>query len=153
MPDKYFGKYSGIVMDNLDPEQLGRVRVSVPAIFPPDEVLWARPALPYGHFFVPEIGLKVWVEFEGGDTGLPLWTGLQYVPGEWPPEAAVSPPQRRVIKSAVGNFIILYDMGAEQGIEIRSDARIVIKSLGMVVIEAPNVIINGRIVAPQSQPI
>ena len=79
MPDKYFGKYSGLVVDNMDPEQLGQLRVSVPAIFPEDELMLARPALPYGIFFVPEVGTKVWVEFEGGDTGLPIWTGVQSV--------------------------------------------------------------------------
>ncbi|HEX8073049.1 MAG TPA: phage baseplate assembly protein V [Pyrinomonadaceae bacterium] len=153
MPDKYFGKYSGIVTDNLDPEQLGRVKVSVPAIFPDDDPQWARPVLPYGHFFVPDIGHKVWVEFEGGDTGLPLWTGLQYVPGEWPQEASVSPPQRRLIKSAAGHILLLNDKSGQEGIEIISNARIVIKSLGMIVIEAPVVTINGRIIAPSPNPI
>ena len=32
MPDKYFGKYSGIVVDNLDPQHLGQLHVAVPAI-------------------------------------------------------------------------------------------------------------------------
>ena len=153
MPEKYFGKYTGIVRDNRDAEPLGRVLVSVPAIFPPQELVQARAALPYGVFFVPEPDQKVWVEFEGGDSGLPIWTGIQYVPGEWPEEASADPPQRRVIKTASGQLVILHDHADERGIEISSNARIVIRSLGSVEIDAPNVIIGGRVVAPGPRPL
>src|SRR5262245_34670050 len=98
MAEQYFAKYTGIVRENRDAENLGQLGVVVPTIFPPEEVVRARAALPYGVFFVPEVGAKVWVEFEGGDPGLPLWTGLQYVPGEWPAEARADPPTKRVIK-------------------------------------------------------
>jgi uncharacterized protein involved in type VI secretion and phage assembly len=119
MPDKYFGKYTGIVMDNRDAEKLGQLQVSVPVIFPPDELMKARPALPYGFFFVPEVDAKVWVEFEGGDSGLPIWTGVQYVAGEWSAEAEVDPPQKRVIKTASGHVIVFQDKGGEESIEIK----------------------------------
>ncbi len=119
MPEHYFGKYTGIVKDNRDDQNLGQLQVSVPAIFPPDDVVLARAALPYGYFFVPENNAKVWVEFEGGDPGLPLWTGVQYVPGEWPDEAKANPPQKRVIKTAAGHLIIFDDKDGEAGIEIK----------------------------------
>lgn len=153
MPDKYFGKYLGTVQDNLDPQVLGRLRVCVPTIDEKDDQLWAVPALPYGFFFVPEVGHKVWVEFEGGDLRSPVWTGIHYVAGEWPEAARESAPQRRVIKSAAGNVIILKDESGEAGIEISSHARIVIRALGTIEIQAPNVIINGRAVVPQPKPI
>lgn len=122
MPGKHFGKYTGLVKDNRDAEKLGQLHVSVPAIFPASEEVLARAALPYGFFFLPEVGAKVWVEFEGGDTGLPIWTGVQYVPGEWPDEA--DPPQRRVIKSmsSVGHLIVLDDRGGSEGIQIKDAA-------------------------------
>lgn len=122
MPNKHFGKYSGIVKDNRDAEKLGRLHVSVPAIFPSGDEVEARAALPYGFFFMPEVGSKVWVEFEGGDTGLPIWTGVQYVPGEWADEA--DPPQRRVIKSqpSVGHLIVLDDRGGSEAVEIKDAA-------------------------------
>jgi hypothetical protein len=153
MPDKYFGKYSGIVKDNRDADGLGGIKVSVPSIFPANELMEARCALPYGVFFVPEPQQKVWVEFEGGDSGLPIWTGIQCVPGEWPDEAKADPPDRRVIKTASGQLIVLYDRAAERGIEVFSNARVVIKSSGTVEIDAPNVVINGRVVAPSPRPI
>jgi len=119
MSDLYFGKYTGIVKDNRDDQNLGQLQVSVPTIFQPDELVTARPALPYGFFFVPENETKVWVEFEGGDPGLPLWTGVQYVPGEWANEAKANPPQKRVIKTASGHLIIFDDKDGEAGIEIK----------------------------------
>jgi hypothetical protein len=115
----YYGKYTGIVKDNQDPEKLGQLTVNVPAIFDNDETVVARPALPYGFFFVPENGAKVWVEFEGGDTGLPIWTGVQYVAGEWASEGAVSPPQKRVLKTAAGHVVVFDDKSGEEGIDVK----------------------------------
>jgi hypothetical protein len=118
VPDQYCAKYSGIVQDNSDPDNLGRIQVSVPSIFPPDEQMQARPALPFGYFFVPEVGAKVWVEFEGGDSGFPLWTGLQYVAGEWASEAAVDPPTKRAIKTPSGHVVLFDDTSGQEAIQI-----------------------------------
>jgi hypothetical protein len=152
MSEKYFGKYTGIVEDNHDEQNLGQLKVSVPAISD-DPLLNVRPALPYGFFFVPENNAKVWVEFEGGELGLPIWTGVQYVAGEWAAEAEANPPQKRVIKTASGHLIILDDQLDTQGIEIRSKTRIVIRCLGTIEIQAPNLIMNGRTVVPLPRPI
>jgi len=118
MAQGYFGKYTGIVEDNRDDQKLGQVTVSVPTVFPPDEVVVARAALPYGFYFVPEKKAKVWVEFEGGDSGIALWTGVQYVPGEWPKEAQADPPEKRVIETAVGHRIVFTDTSGAEAIEI-----------------------------------
>ncbi|KAM3090253.1 phage baseplate assembly protein V [Phormidesmis sp. 146-35] len=120
MSDQYFGKYTGIVKDNRDDQNLGQIQVSVPTIFPPDELMVARPALPYGFFFIPEVDAKVWVEFEGGDSGLPIWTGIQYVAGEWAAEAEANPPEKRVIKTASEHLIIFNDKSDEKAIQIQS---------------------------------
>ncbi len=119
MPGQYFGKYTGIVKDNKDADKLGQLKVVVPAIFPEDEQMVARPALPYGFFFVPEVDAKVWVEFEGGDSGLPLWTGVQYVQGEWAAEAQEDPPVKRVVKSAKGHFVLFDDKDGEESIQVK----------------------------------
>src|SRR5207244_6392109 len=117
---QYFGKYTGVVEDNSDADKLGQIQVSVPSIFPPDEKVQARAALPYGYFFVPEKQAKVWVEFEGGDPGLPLWTGIQMMQSaDWASEAAVDPPQTRVIKTAAGHVVIFSDDSGNEGIEIK----------------------------------
>jgi len=141
VPGKHFGKYTGIVKDNRDDQNLGQLQVSVPAIFKPDELVTARPALPYGFFFVPENEAKVWVEFEGGDPGLPPWTGVQYVPGEWAPEAEADPPQKRVIKTAAGHLIIFNDKSGEEGIKITDGANgheVVLDSDGITITDGVN---------------
>jgi hypothetical protein len=115
----YFGKYTGVVKDNRDSDKLGRLGVSVPALYPEDELLVARPALPYGVFFVPELETKVWVEFEGGDSGLPLWTGGQYVQGEgWAPEADGDPPQKRALRTPAGHLLLFNDTSGDEGITL-----------------------------------
>jgi Type VI secretion system/phage-baseplate injector OB domain len=118
VPDQYFGKYTGIVKDNSDPDKLGRIQVVVPSIFPATELMQARAALSYGHYFVPENESKVWIEFEGGDSGLPLWTGLQYVSGEWATEAAVDPPTIRAIKTPSGHVLLFDDTSGQEAIQL-----------------------------------
>ena len=122
MAQQFFGKYTGLVKDNRDDDTLGRLLVSVPAVFAPDEVVQARAALPYGVFFVPEKDAKVWVEFEGGDSTLPLWTGVQYGPGEFAPEAAKSPPTVRALKTASGHLLVFDDSDGSEAIVITDGA-------------------------------
>jgi len=126
---RFYGKYRGLVVDNEDPEALGRLRVSVPSVLG-DEVVtgWAVPCLPYGGdanqgmLFVPTVGAGVWVEFEEGDLEFPLWVGTFWSkPGgetELPKpngpdgaeeEAAQSPPTRKIIKTAKGHTLQFED--------------------------------------------
>jgi hypothetical protein len=114
--DRYFGKYSGIVKNNEDAEKLGILQVSVPTIFPADEQVPARAALPYGMFFVPENGTNIWVEFEGGDSSCALWTGVQHVAGTWAGEAAKNPPTVRALKTASGHLLIFDDTDGSESI-------------------------------------
>jgi hypothetical protein len=114
--DLYFGKYSGVVKDNRDADELGVVQVSVPTVFPDDETVPARAALPYGMFFVPENDTHVWVEFEGGDTASPLWTGVQHVAGTWAPEAAKNPPTVRAVRTVAGHLLLFDDTEGSESI-------------------------------------
>jgi hypothetical protein len=77
---RFFGKYRGKVVNNIDPLQLGRLQVSVPSIFGLDRLSWALPCTPYGgkdvgFFALPPLGSNIWVEFEAGDPDYPIWTG------------------------------------------------------------------------------
>jgi hypothetical protein len=122
MTDEYFGKYSAIVKDNRDAGELGVVLVSVPAVFPAEEPVPARAALPYGMFFVPENETHVWVEFEGGDPAAALWTGVQHIPGSWAPEAAKNPPTVRAFKTAAGHLLIFDDTAGSESILLTDGA-------------------------------
>lgn len=90
-----FGKYRGTVVSNEDPTQRGRLKVIVKAVLGKLEV-WAMPCVPYagagvGFYALPEPKTGVWIEFEGGDTSHPIWTGCFWGDGQIPdsPEAAV----------------------------------------------------------------
>jgi hypothetical protein len=116
---KYYGKYSGEVVDNRDDEHSGRIMVKAPAVFGPDLEVRARPCLPFGHFYVPAIGTKVWVEFEAGDPQYPIWVGTWYPQDSAPQEARIDPPENRVIQTPSGHTIEIMDKDGEWKITIR----------------------------------
>ncbi len=87
--EQYFGKYRGKVVNNIDPKQLGRIQVSVPAVLGDGFMSWAMPSVPYagplvGFFAIPPMGAKIWVEFEAGDIERPIWSGCFWGLGEVP---------------------------------------------------------------------
>ena len=75
-----------VVMDNIDPEKLGRVRVQFLWQKEQDENLmtpWIRIAQPHGgnekgFYFIPEIDEEVMVAFENGNAEKPFVTGTLY---------------------------------------------------------------------------
>lgn len=112
-PGLYVGQVASA--ENDDDQYPGRIKVSIPSIFGASEeneeerLVWARPCFPYGHFFVPEEGDKVWLAFENGNPRAPVWLGVWYPEGTAPDAAQVSPPTKRVIESSSGHLIQLDD--------------------------------------------
>jgi hypothetical protein len=99
---QFFGKYRGKVVNNIDPMQLGRVQVSVPAVLGDGRMSWAMPCAPFagpgvGFFAIPPVGANVWVEFEGGDPDYPIWSGGFWGVGEVPAQPAIA--QMKVLKT------------------------------------------------------
>lgn len=77
---KFYGKYRGTVLDNLDPLQIGRILAVVPDVSALLPTSWAMPCVPIagkqmGTFMVPQVGAGVWIEFEQGDPDYPIWVG------------------------------------------------------------------------------
>ena len=92
---EFYGKYRGKVENNVDPQQMGRVQVSVPAVLGQGRLSWAMPSVPYagsgvGLFAVPPVGANVWVEFEAGDPNHPIWSGCFWGQGEAPAQPALA---------------------------------------------------------------
>lgn len=92
---QFFGKYRGKVVQNIDPLQIGRVQVSVPAVLGDGQLSWAMPSVPYagssvGFFTVPPVGASVWVEFEGGDPDFPVVSGCFWAEGDTPAMPAIA---------------------------------------------------------------
>lgn len=82
----YYGKYRGTVIQNVDPEQRGRLQLMIPDVLGVLPSSWAEPCVPLagptgppmGVYMVPPIGTGVWVEFEHGDPDHPIWVGCRW---------------------------------------------------------------------------
>lgn len=102
------GVWPGIVVDNADPEKLGRIRVSIPGIID-DESNWALPraggAAQFGRNSVPPLGADVYVTFLSGRVDQPLWEPGPHGSGENFPEH--EPPDVHVF--GVGPFRLQVD--------------------------------------------
>lgn len=80
---RFYGKYRGKVVNNVDPQVRGRVQVSVPAVLGDGKLGWAEACVPYagpgvGFFAVPPVGASVWVEFEQGNAQFPILAGATW---------------------------------------------------------------------------
>jgi len=87
---KLYGVVVGVVTNNKDPENLGRVKVKFPWLQESDESYWARIATlmagpDRGTFFLPEVGDHVLVAFEHGDINYPFVLGALWTLKQKPP--------------------------------------------------------------------
>jgi uncharacterized protein involved in type VI secretion and phage assembly len=159
---KYYGKYRGTVLNNVDPLQIGRILVMVPDVSALLPTSWALPCVPIagkqmGAFFVPQVGAGVWVEFEQGDPDYPIWTG-----GFWGLVAEVPalalagiPASPNIVLQTTGqNTIVVSDLpGPTGGIMLKSatGATLIVNDTGIyiqngkgasIIMTGPTVTIN-----------
>ena len=131
---KYYGKYRGKVENNVDPLQLGRIQVSVPAVLSEGTLSWAMPCVPYagsgvGFFAIPPRDANVWVEFEGGDPDYPIWAGCFWGTGEMPVTPAIA--EVKVFKTEYINMV-LSDVPGGGGFTLETEPPAVSTSMKMV---------------------
>jgi uncharacterized protein involved in type VI secretion and phage assembly len=140
----WFGKYRGVVVNNVDPEQRGRLIVQVSDV---SEVPLSTPALPClpfagiqsGLYVVPDIGSTVWIEFEHGNTDYPIWVGCFWgTAAKVPALALAAPPdvQQVVIQTLEQNTLMISDVpGPTGGIMLKSStgALISISDTGIII--------------------
>jgi hypothetical protein len=118
---KFYGKYRGTVMNNVDPKRVGRLLVAVPDVLTAVPSSWAEPCVPLagptgppmGVHLIPPIGAGVWIEFEQGDPDYPIWVGCRWgLPTDIPLAAQLGNPAdpNIVIQSLLQNAIIVSDM-------------------------------------------
>jgi uncharacterized protein involved in type VI secretion and phage assembly len=126
---RYYGKYRGMVLNNVDPMQIGRVLVQVPDVLGLATSSWAMPCVPIagkmsGTYVVPQMGAGVWVEFEQGDPDHPIWVGGFWgLVAEIPPLALAGIPVSPsiVLQSALQNSVVISDLpGPPGGIMLKS---------------------------------
>lgn len=144
---RFYGKFRGMVVNNVDVQRLGRIQVSVPEVGPLPLMSWAMPCLPVGGlqmgiFTVPLVGAGVWVEFEQGDPDYPIWTGCYFAAHEVPNRVKEVPPAIPAItlQTVLQNSLQISDLpGPTGGIQIKHGlgAMISITDLGIT-------LTNGR---------
>jgi uncharacterized protein involved in type VI secretion and phage assembly len=141
---RYYGKYRGVVVNNVDPMQIGRIQVNVPDVSNVMLSSWAMPCAPVagiqtGMFAVPLPGSGVWVEFEQGDPDYPIWVGCFWGTGaEVPAMARAVPPAVPgfTLQTPLQNGVVISDVpGPSGGIVLRSTtgAMVVVNDTGVYI--------------------
>lgn len=146
---RYYGKYRGTVINNIDPLQVGRLMVQVPDVLGVAPSTWAEPCVPLagptgppmGVYLVPPIGAGVWVEFEQGDPDFPIWVGCRWgSPSDIPPLARAGLPvsPNIVLQTAGQHTLMVSDMPptpATGGIILKSatGAMVVVNDSGIYI--------------------
>jgi uncharacterized protein involved in type VI secretion and phage assembly len=145
--EKYYGKYRGVVINNIDPMQLGRLMIEVPSVLGLLPSTWAEPCVPLagptgppmGVYLVPPIGAGVWVEFEQGDPSRPIWVGCRWGSAADIPTLAraglpISPSI--VMQTAGQNTLVISDLpGPTGGIMLKSTtgATLIVNDTGIYI--------------------
>jgi uncharacterized protein involved in type VI secretion and phage assembly len=156
--EQYWGKYRATVVDNADPDGLGRLSVTIP-VLDIDKTGWAMPCVSYagphlGSYAMPPVGAGVWIEFEHGNASLPVWTGCFWGDKEAPvvppsQEFSVQPPATKIWRSEQG-LTTAYDDEAKSITVTDSDGQnrividvqsgtVTVKGQSRVVLDSPRV--------------
>ncbi len=120
------GLVEGIVVDNVDPEKLGRVKVKFPTLPETPESTWARLAMPMagrerGWMTIPEIEDEVLVSFVHGNHDDAVVVGSLYNGVDTPPYANEDGDNNlRVFQSRSGHRFTFDDTKGEERMELIS---------------------------------
>lgn len=115
--DRFYGKYRGLVVVNVDPEMRGRIKAMVPEVLGEVPSSWALPCAPYagigsGFHAIPPVGAGVWIEFEAGNPSRPIWAGTWWATGEIPMDekGVQAQPTTKILRSDFGLMVSLDDV-------------------------------------------
>ena len=164
---RFFGKYRGVVAQNMDPYLRGRLLLYVSDVLGPGvPSSWAEPCVPLagptgppmGVYLVPPIGAGVWVEFEQGDVERPVWVGCRWGSSSDVPTLASAglPTSPNLVFQTLGqNALVISDLpGPTGGIMLKSatGASIIVNDTGIyisngkgasIVLTGPTVSVNN----------
>jgi phage baseplate assembly protein V len=152
-PDRLDAPVIGLVVDNVDPEKLARVKLKFPSLPGQGTSTWAPIAAlgagaDRGWFFLPEVDDEVLVMFEHGDIDRPVVIGALYNGVDKPPDASrggggrrrsiVSRSGSRIVLDDEAGVVRLEDGGGIGSVEIDSSGAITLEaSRGDVCLQAP----------------
>jgi len=118
------GLVEAIVVDNVDPEELGRIKVKFPTLPETPDSYWARLSMPMagqerGWMTIPEIDDEVLVSFVRGDINNAIVVGSLYNGEDTPPYANEDGENNlRVFQSRSGHRLTFDDTEGSERIEL-----------------------------------
>lgn len=139
---RYYGKYRATVLQNVDPENRGRIQVQMAERFGLFPSTWALPSFPaasmlHGFVAIPPLRSSVWIEFEAGDPEVPIWSGAFYEnSGEMPVLAAAGTPvMPNLVMQTAGQVTLMLSDNPAQNLLIKTvaGAMISIGNAGIII--------------------
>ncbi|GGO94879.1 phage baseplate assembly protein V [Wenjunlia tyrosinilytica] len=139
-PGRFLGKYRGTVVNNVDPLGQGRIQAQVPDVLGDVPSSFALPCFPVagpgmGNYAVPPVGAGVWMEFEQGNSGFPIWSGCWYGSQQEVPADALTgiPGFPNHVMQTLGHRTIVLSDDPVTGITLKAvtGASIVINDAGI----------------------
>jgi hypothetical protein len=133
---RFYGVYRGIVQNNSDPLDKGRLKLQVPQVLGEAVTGWAwgmnQPGVSRQ---LPVVNEGVFVMFEGGDPSFPIWLGafegtanpyvdLNY--GGWYDTAT-----QTITTQSVGQPVLIRQTDVERGFTVASNSRITAARTGV----------------------
>jgi uncharacterized protein involved in type VI secretion and phage assembly len=153
MSTPLYGKYRAMVVNNIDPLQIGRIQVTISDVkgFVPST--WAMPCVPVaginnGVFTVPPVGAGVWIEFERGNINYPIWVGGYWgIAAEVPFYAHTVPPgvSGITLQTSLNNGLVISDVPGPTGgilIQTTTGAMISVSDVGIIISNGKGAVIN-----------
>lgn len=136
-------EYEAIVVDNNDPDKLGRIRARIEHInegIKDEHLPWAIAY--FGHvdgakggdvrersgvFFVPKKGTKVFIRFQDGNPHYPIWRGYVVDDKTRLKETNKHYPDRALVRFSNGSMVLIDTKSNELFIHSRGDMNLVVQ--------------------------
>ncbi len=157
---KFFGKYRGTVINNIDPMMEGRLLLEVPDVLSLSPSSWALPCVPLagptgppmGVYLVPPIGAGVWVEFEKGDPDYPIWVGCRWGSAAGVPTLALAglPVSPNIVLQTAGQTAVVISDVPAMGVTLKNStgtSTIVVSDIGITITTTGVLALTGTTVA------
>lgn len=155
----YWGIYRGTVVDNDDPEKLGRIKVRIYPMYidlaaadipfaTPANSLFSGAGNGFGSFVVPDVGSNVFCFFEAGRVDQPVFFAEATDAKKGiPSESSSNYPNRKVWKTSQGFTVYFDGSNNEFHITHPNNVSIVIDNTGKVSITGAKIVLNSSDVA------
>jgi uncharacterized protein involved in type VI secretion and phage assembly len=110
----FYGLYPALVVDIVDKDRMGRIKVNFPSLDDGRAFVWARLVSCYaegnqGFQFMPSVGTEVVVAFEAGNPARAYIVGAVWNGVETPPEPAAQANDKRVLVTRSGSRLAFDD--------------------------------------------